>query len=627
MIYGPFSLRDAYDAELLFYYWNSSEPDSDYFFWGASINSSNFYGLKVSGNSDGWQYKNFDLTNVYTLGNLCGRDSVWIAFYFKSNATDNNYDGAFVDDIVLQKNTTSNPDLIITSMTPSNSNPEAGDYITVSMVIKNRGTAYATSSNAGLYYNLSSPPDITTWQDKYLPTFSLNPGDSDIVIFSGITSSYATTWNMYGLADCFGAIYETDETNNYIGPKTIVWHEPTPKPDLVFTDVSPSDLSPGVAKYDYLYTTVKVKNSGNASAGSFWTDIFYDRASPPSPPSTGNDWRYTSSLPVGSSNTFTFVTRNDTGYADPWDMYLLLDSFGDVSEQNENNNTYGPVHINWNPKTAYPQRTRDEIINTALEFVNVSWKLNSWNCSPTDSCSDWYCDPYFSARIGQWIQGEAYEWGAWDRPSDFVKLLVLQYNAYNFFKVGARKATDCIPDNLGIGDPFWAIGSDCSGLVSRAWNLSYNCGTTCLDGSYVSNPLLSYVYLLRGDILLDRGNHVAIFYEWAGVDTMEVIEETPPIAIKGKWTSSKYNNYTPYRYKNVLGVPDIPGDANSDGIVSVGDVIWLINYLFKGGPKPNPCWKADVNADCKVSLSDIVWLINYLFKGGPSPRYGCAISC
>jgi hypothetical protein len=78
---------------------------------------------------------------------------------------------------------------------------------------------------------------------------------------------------------------------------------------------------------------------------------------------------------------------------------------------------------------------------------------------------------------------------------------------------------------------------------------------------------------------------------------------------------------------NVLGVPDKPGDANSDGIVSIGDVVWLINYLFKGGPKPNPCWKADVNADCKVSLSDIVWLINYLFKGGPSPMYGCATHC
>ncbi|OGC83626.1 MAG: hypothetical protein A2W07_04250 [candidate division Zixibacteria bacterium RBG_16_43_9] len=110
-------------------------------------------------------------------------------------------------------------------------------------------------------------------------------------------------------------------------------------------------------------------------------------------------------------------------------------------------------------------------------------------------------------------------------------------------------------------------------------------------------------------------------------DSMWVIEETPPRAGLNKWLPNKYSNYAPYRYNHILGVPDIPGDANSDGIVSVGDVVWLINYLFKGGPAPNPCWKADVNADCRVTIADVVYLVSYLFKGGPPPKYGCAISC
>jgi hypothetical protein len=59
------------------------------------------------------------------------------------------------------------------------------------------------------------------------------------------------------------------------------------------------------------------------------------------------------------------------------------------------------------------------------------------------------------------------------------------------------------------------------------------------------------------------------------------------------------------------------GDANGDGKVSVSDVVYLINYLFKGGPPPiNP---SDANGDGKVSVSDVVYLINYLFKGGPPP--------
>jgi hypothetical protein len=60
------------------------------------------------------------------------------------------------------------------------------------------------------------------------------------------------------------------------------------------------------------------------------------------------------------------------------------------------------------------------------------------------------------------------------------------------------------------------------------------------------------------------------------------------------------------------------GDANVDGKVSVSDVVFLINYLFKGGPEP---WTAysDVNGDLKISVSDVVYLINYLFKSGLKP--------
>lgn len=62
------------------------------------------------------------------------------------------------------------------------------------------------------------------------------------------------------------------------------------------------------------------------------------------------------------------------------------------------------------------------------------------------------------------------------------------------------------------------------------------------------------------------------------------------------------------------------GDANCDGNVSVSDVSYLINYLFKGGPPPCPILQSgDVNCDGVVSISDVNYLINYLFKGGPPP--------
>ena len=104
-IYGPFDLSNSNDAEMLFYYWNQSESGYDHFSWLASANGTNFYGYRVSGDSGGWRFVNFDLTAVPTLGNLVGDSSVWIALKFDSDGSVVD-DGPFVDDVTIQKNST-----------------------------------------------------------------------------------------------------------------------------------------------------------------------------------------------------------------------------------------------------------------------------------------------------------------------------------------------------------------------------------------------------------------------------------------------------------------------------------------------------------------------------------------
>jgi large repetitive protein len=63
--------------------------------------------------------------------------------------------------------------------------------------------------------------------------------------------------------------------------------------------------------------------------------------------------------------------------------------------------------------------------------------------------------------------------------------------------------------------------------------------------------------------------------------------------------------------------PAPPGDANGDGQVSVGDVFYLINNLFAGGPG---AVAGDANGDGQVTVGDVFHLINYLFAGGPAPH-------
>jgi hypothetical protein len=63
----------------------------------------------------------------------------------------------------------------------------------------------------------------------------------------------------------------------------------------------------------------------------------------------------------------------------------------------------------------------------------------------------------------------------------------------------------------------------------------------------------------------------------------------------------------------------VHGDDNCDGKITVADVVYEINYLFKGGPAPLPPEVGDVNCDNKHTVADVVYKINYLFKGGPLP--------
>jgi hypothetical protein len=66
----------------------------------------------------------------------------------------------------------------------------------------------------------------------------------------------------------------------------------------------------------------------------------------------------------------------------------------------------------------------------------------------------------------------------------------------------------------------------------------------------------------------------------------------------------------------------VAGDANGDGTIDIGDVVYLINYLFREGPAPDPLQAGNVNDDEVIDIGDVVYLINYLFREGPPPECG-----
>ncbi len=85
-----------------------------------------------------------------------------------------------------------------------------------------------------------------------------------------------------------------------------------------------------------------------------------------------------------------------------------------------------------------------------------------------------------------------------------------------------------------------------------------------------------------------------------------------------------YNIATVVEYAVDISPWDYRGDVNiipnGDGVVDIGDVVFLINYLFKHGSAPVPFMEGDTNCDGNIEVGDVVFLINYLFKNGTVPK-------
>ena len=63
----------------------------------------------------------------------------------------------------------------------------------------------------------------------------------------------------------------------------------------------------------------------------------------------------------------------------------------------------------------------------------------------------------------------------------------------------------------------------------------------------------------------------------------------------------------------------LSGDADNNGIITISDAVFLINYIFSGGPAPCPLRNGDADCNTITTISDAVYLINYIFAGGPAP--------
>lgn len=65
------------------------------------------------------------------------------------------------------------------------------------------------------------------------------------------------------------------------------------------------------------------------------------------------------------------------------------------------------------------------------------------------------------------------------------------------------------------------------------------------------------------------------------------------------------------------------GDANGSYFVDIDDIVYMIDYIFTGGPDPVTLDAGDANCTGLHDIDDVVYLVAYVFTGGPTPcTYG-----
>ncbi len=119
------------------------------------------------------------------------------------------------------------PDLVVSRVEFSRSDPVARDSITTTVTIKNVGVVDADSFHVDLFANPGSVPVPGQTGDQRHRLYNLAVGDSAVWVSGPMSSETFGQWMSYVMVDSDNWISEIVETDNVSGPHTVRWQIPT----------------------------------------------------------------------------------------------------------------------------------------------------------------------------------------------------------------------------------------------------------------------------------------------------------------------------------------------------------------------------------------------------------------
>ena len=129
------------------------------------------------------------------------------------------------------------------------------------------------------------------------------------------------------------------------------------------------------------------------------------------------------------------------------------------------------------------------------------------------------------------------------------------------------------------------------------------------------------VTLTTSGAFISQDEHEGTASGWAEAFALAVNSSGNPLVVGSTSGLGSKQDITTIKYQQQ---PYHCGDADGNGIITISDAVYLINYIFTGGPAPDPLSSGDADCNGFISISDAVALINYIFAGGPAPCTVCS---
>ncbi|MFH1335971.1 MAG: M14 family zinc carboxypeptidase [Candidatus Zixiibacteriota bacterium] len=293
-------------------------------------------------------------------------------------------------------------------------------------------------------------------------------------------------------------------------------------------------------------------------------------------------------------------------------------------------------HDTLNPATAFEltEMSGFERVTYDVESGSSDWDLNGFTVSTARNHSathsfysgqgDGLNNKVTAINSIYVLSGDSLKLWCWyytENNWDYAYVEISTNGGSSFFSIPGNITTNDNPNGTNLGN---GITGQSGGWVQGKFSLTSYAGQDIyLRMRYVTDGYLSYEGFYADDIFpFERYSSITSLSNTITDTSYQLSGHSQGsyyYKVRAKDIQNQWGTWSNIQKAVVISGNFVRGDANGDSVITISDVVFLINFLYQGGTMPDPYASGDANNDGIIDLGDLVYLINYLFKGGPSP--------